>query len=79
MLNTTIYAGVSASGASLFAAMAGYLAKFRYRAREAIFLTILGSLMGGDYGPGPAALPEVAFTFLQRYWNNSLTWNTTAG
>jgi multiple sugar transport system permease protein len=46
MLNTTIYAGVSASGASLFAAMAGYLAKFRYRAREAIFLTILGSLMG---------------------------------
>lgn len=46
LFNTALYSVVSAIGATLFAAMAGYaLAKFRFRGRESIFLAILGSLM----------------------------------
>ncbi|MGH8956623.1 MAG: carbohydrate ABC transporter permease [Microbacterium sp.] len=46
MLNTLLYAGVSAIGASLFATAAGYaLAKYRFRGRKAVVAVILGSVM----------------------------------
>ncbi|GAA4885148.1 carbohydrate ABC transporter permease [Kitasatospora terrestris] len=46
MLNTLLYAGVGAAGATLFAAMAGYaLAKFRFRGREAVFNTVLAAVL----------------------------------
>jgi multiple sugar transport system permease protein len=45
-LNTLIYAGASATGATLLCCMAGYaLAKFRFRGRETIFAIMLGSIM----------------------------------
>jgi multiple sugar transport system permease protein len=46
LANTALYAVVSAIGATLIAAMAGYaLAKFVFSGREIIFLIILGALM----------------------------------
>ena len=46
VLNTVIYAGVSALGASLLATMAGYgFAKYRFPGGQAIFSVVLGSIM----------------------------------
>jgi multiple sugar transport system permease protein len=46
LLNTTIYAVVSAGGASMFAAMAGYaLAKLHFKGRNLMFAIVLGSIM----------------------------------
>jgi multiple sugar transport system permease protein len=46
VLNTVIYAGVSAFGASLLATMAGYgFAKYRFPGGRAIFSVVLGSIM----------------------------------
>jgi len=46
LLNTVIYAGVSASGAALLAAAAGYgFAKFRFRGSGASFNLVLGAIM----------------------------------
>ncbi|HVA91255.1 MAG TPA: carbohydrate ABC transporter permease [Chloroflexota bacterium] len=46
LFNTVLYSVISAVGATLFAAMAGYaLSKFFFRGRELLFLIILGSLM----------------------------------
>jgi len=46
LVNTTVYAVVSAGGASILAAMAGYaLAKLRFRGRNLMFAIVLGSIM----------------------------------
>ena len=46
VLNTVVYAGVSAFGASLLATMAGYgFAKYRFPGGRAIFSVVLGSIM----------------------------------
>ncbi len=46
LVNTTIYAVVSAGGASILAAMAGYaLAKLRFPGRNLMFAIVLGSIM----------------------------------
>jgi len=46
LLNTFLYAGVGAAGATLFSAAAGYvLAKYEFRGREAIFVAILASVL----------------------------------
>jgi multiple sugar transport system permease protein len=46
VLNTIVYAGVSAFGASLLATMAGYgFAKYRFPGGRAIFSVVLGSIM----------------------------------
>jgi multiple sugar transport system permease protein len=46
LLNTTIYAVVSAGGASIFAAMGGYaLAKLQFAGRNLMFAIVLGSIM----------------------------------
>jgi multiple sugar transport system permease protein len=46
LLNSAIYSGVSAGGASLLAAFAGYaLAKLHFPGRNAMFLVVLGSIM----------------------------------
>jgi multiple sugar transport system permease protein len=46
VLNTVVYAGVSAFGASLLATMAGYgFAKYRFPGGRAIFSMVLGSIM----------------------------------
>jgi multiple sugar transport system permease protein len=46
LLNTTLYAVVSAGGASIFAAMGGYaLAKLQFAGRNLMFAIVLGSIM----------------------------------
>jgi multiple sugar transport system permease protein len=46
LLNTIMYATVSAVGASLLAALGGYaFAKYRFRGRNAMFAIVLGSVM----------------------------------
>ena len=46
MINTVIYAGVSAVGAAFLATACGYaLAKYRFRGRRAIVAVVLGSIM----------------------------------
>ena len=46
MLNTVLYAGVSALGAALIATACGYaLAKYRFRGRAVVVAVILGSIM----------------------------------
>ncbi|MEH1125218.1 carbohydrate ABC transporter permease [Micromonospora sp. CPCC 206061] len=46
LLNTAVYAVVSAGGAALLAALAGYgFAKFRFRGNNALFGVVLGSIM----------------------------------
>ncbi|WP_406193236.1 carbohydrate ABC transporter permease [Kitasatospora sp. NBC_01560] len=46
LVNTVLYAGVGALGATLLAAMAGYaLSKYRFRGREAVFNTILAAVL----------------------------------
>lgn len=46
LLNTVVYAGVSASGAALLAAAAGYgFAKFRFRGQGAMSSAVLGAIM----------------------------------
>jgi multiple sugar transport system permease protein len=46
LLNTVIYAVVSALGAAILATACGYsLAKYRFRGRNAVFSVILGSIM----------------------------------
>ncbi|MFF4117123.1 carbohydrate ABC transporter permease [Streptomyces sp. NPDC001714] len=46
MLNTVLYAGVSAAGAALLAAAAGYgFAKYRFRGHGAAFNLVLGAIM----------------------------------
>ncbi|MCJ1674614.1 MULTISPECIES: carbohydrate ABC transporter permease [unclassified Rathayibacter] len=46
LVNTILYAVISATGATFLAAMAGYaFAKFRFRGGDAVFSTILGSIM----------------------------------
>ncbi|MFF8874615.1 carbohydrate ABC transporter permease [Streptomyces massasporeus] len=46
LLNTAVYAGVSAAGAALLAAAAGYgIAKFRFRGDRAAFNLVLGAIM----------------------------------
>jgi multiple sugar transport system permease protein len=46
LLNTVIYAGVSAAGASLLATMAGYaFAKYRFPGKAVLFSIVLGSIM----------------------------------
>ncbi|TDD72591.1 carbohydrate ABC transporter permease [Jiangella aurantiaca] len=45
-LNSLLYAGVGALGATVFAGMAGYvLAKFRFRGRELLFNVVLGGVL----------------------------------
>jgi multiple sugar transport system permease protein len=55
LINTLLYAGVGAMGATLLAAMAGYaLAKYDFRGRQLVFSIILGGVLV----PGTAlALP----------------------
>jgi multiple sugar transport system permease protein len=55
LINTLLYAGVGAMGATLLAAMAGYaLAKYDFRGRQLVFSVILGGVLV----PGTAlALP----------------------
>lgn len=46
LLNSFIYSGASALGATLFGAMCGYaIAKFEFRGRKALFATILGGVL----------------------------------
>jgi multiple sugar transport system permease protein len=46
LLNTTLYAVISAGGASIFAAMAGYaMAKLHFWGRNLMFSIVLGSIM----------------------------------
>jgi multiple sugar transport system permease protein len=46
LLNTVVYAVVSAGGAALLAALGGYgFAKFRFRGNNALFGVVLGSIM----------------------------------
>ncbi|MFC9332053.1 carbohydrate ABC transporter permease [Kitasatospora sp. NPDC057015] len=46
LLNTLLYAGVGAAGATLFAAMAGYaLTKYRFRGRESAFNVVLAAVL----------------------------------
>jgi multiple sugar transport system permease protein len=46
LLNSALYAGVGATAATLFAAMAGYaLAKYEFRGREAIFNAIIAGVL----------------------------------
>jgi multiple sugar transport system permease protein len=46
MLNTLLYSGVSAIGAALLAAAAGYgFSKFQFRGRSVMLATVLGALM----------------------------------
>jgi multiple sugar transport system permease protein len=46
LINSTVYSVVSAGGASILAAMAGYaFAKLRFRGRNVIFAIVLGSIM----------------------------------
>jgi multiple sugar transport system permease protein len=70
LFNTVIYAGVSATGGTLIASLAGYaLAKFRFPGREVIFAIMLGSIMV----PGaalvlPLFLLMSYFHLINTYW-----------
>ena len=58
--NTLMYSTVSAIGAALLAAMAGYgFAKFAFRGKEALFWIVLGSVMVPHDRAGDPDLPDV--------------------
>jgi multiple sugar transport system permease protein len=70
LLNSAIYAGVGATGATLFAAMAGYaLAKYDFRGRETIFrLVIAGVLLPATALALPLYLLISKVDLANTYW-----------
>jgi multiple sugar transport system permease protein len=70
LLNSAIYAGVGATGATLFAAMAGFaLAKYDFRGRETIFrLVIAGVLLPATALALPLYLLISKVDLANTYW-----------
>jgi multiple sugar transport system permease protein len=70
LLNSAFYAGVGATGATLFAAMAGYaLAKYEFRGRETIFgIVIAGVLIPGTALALPLYLMVSKVGMANTYW-----------
>jgi multiple sugar transport system permease protein len=71
LLNSAFYAGVGATGATLFAAMAGYaLAKYEFRGRETIFgIVIAGVLIPGTALALPLYLMVSKVGMANTYWS----------
>lgn len=71
LLNSALYAGVGATGATLLAAMAGYaLAKYEFRGRDAIFNVIIaGVLLPGTALALPLYLMMSEVDLTNTYWS----------